>query len=299
MLKFGLCCIFKEENIKFSTTTVTAFSKLDRKNGLIKISNLALSNLDALLKALTYCNNNNIRAFRIGSGFFPLITHPVVGYKITEVPNLDLILEKFAKCKEYASNHNIRTSFHPDQFVVVNSPKPEVVNASIQEIEYQAELSELIGSDVVNIHGGGVYGDKQSALLALERNLDKLSERARKYVTLENDDKSYTPQDLLPICHKMNIPLVYDVHHHRCNKDSLNEVEATDACMTTWNREPLFHVSSPILGWNNPKIKSHHDYIDVQDFPKYWLDKDITVDIEAKAKELAVRKLMKELNITA
>ena len=115
-------------------------------------------------------------------------------------------------------------------------------------------------------------------------------------MTIENDDKSYTPEDLLPVCHKINIPLVYDVHHHRCNKDIYSLKEATEKAKETWNREPLFHVSSPIDGWQGRKPQRHHDFIDVKDFPEYWNVSNLTVEIEAKAKEIAVLQIREQLS---
>jgi UV DNA damage endonuclease len=147
----------------------------------------------------------------------------------------------------------------------------------------------------VNVHGGGAYGDKQKALADFARNLTRLSRRVRTRLTVENDDKSYTPSDLLPLCRAEGIPLVYDVHHHRCNRDQLSEKEATEQAIATWKREPMFHISSPIEGWHGPKPERHHDFIDVKDFPRYWRDHDLTVEVEAKAKEVAVLKLKQEL----
>ena len=112
--------------------------------------------------------------------------------------------------------------------MVLNSTRPEVVEASIRELEYQAEVAEWVGADVVNIHGGGAFGDKPKALADFARNLDRLSSRARSRLTVENDDKIFTPADLLPICRADGIPLVYDVHHHRCNPDGMSVEEATE-----------------------------------------------------------------------
>ncbi len=179
--------------------------------------------------------------------------------------------------------------------MVLNSQRPEVVDSSLKELEYQAEVAEWVGADVVNIHGGGAFGDKKKALDEFVRNLDRLSDRARRRLTVENDDKTYTSADLLPVCRSTGIPLVYDVHHHRCNRDDLSEEQATEQAIATWDRKPMFHISSPLEGWSGPKPERHHDYIDVDDFPKCWLALDLTVEVEAKAKELAVLKLAKEL----
>ncbi len=87
---------------------------------------------------------------------------------------------------------------------------------------------------------------------------------------------------------------MYDVHHHRCNQDGLTEEEATEGAIATWNREPSFHISSPIEELDGPKPKRHHDFFEVKDFPKCWRGLDLTVEVEAKAKEVAVLKLMKK-----
>ena len=89
---------------------------------------------------------------------------------------------------------------------------------------------------------------------------------------------------------------VPDVHHHRCNPDGLTVEAATQLAVATWSREPLFRLSSPIEGWDGPKPSRHHDYIDADDFPTCWGKLDITVEVEAKAKELAILKLRRDLD---
>ena len=64
--------------------------------------------------------------------------------------------------------------------MVLNSPRPDVVEKSVQELEYQAEVAEWVGADVINIHGGGAYGDKPKALADFARNLDRLSSQGQK-----------------------------------------------------------------------------------------------------------------------
>ena len=67
--------------------------------------------------------------------------------------------------------------------------------------------------------------------------------------------------------------------------------QATAAARTTWNREPLFHLSSPLNGWPEPKPERHHDYVDSMDFPAAWQGLAITVEVETKVKELALARL--------
>ena len=295
MLRLGLCCLFKEQPIKFRTTTASALNRLSASERKAKLVNVITSNADALLAALKYCYEHNIGSFRINSQILPAKTHPVQGYDIHELPDADYLIRKFTECGNFAKDHNIRTTFHPDQFVVLNSPRNDVVENSIRELEYQAEVAIWVNADVINIHGGGAYGDKLSALKRLRTNIERLSDAARSRLTLENDDKTYTPTDLYSVCEDSGIPLVYDVHHHRCKPDILSVAKATTLASSTWNREPLFHISSPRDGWEAKQPSRHHDYINVNDFPEEWRDLHLTIEVEAKAKELAVQKLQREL----
>ena len=296
MIRLGLCCQFRDQPIKFVTTTATAIAKMKRPDALLKLSRLCMENADALLAALQFCAENDIGCFRVNSQILPIKTHPTCGYEIDDLPEGDAVVRRFKACGKFANQHKLRTCFHPDQFVVMNSPRLDVVEKSVQELEYQAEVAEWIGADVINIHGGGAYGDKLKALADFARNLDKLSSRVRSRLTVENDDKIFTPNDLLPICKATGIPLVYDVHHHRCNPDELSIEQATNKALATWDREPMFHISSPIESWDGPKPERHHDFIDVTDFPDFWRGLAATIEVEAKAKEVAVMKLRKQLS---
>ena len=295
-IRLGLCCGFVNQPIKFRTTTVKSISSMERDDALKKLSVICLNNAQELLKSLQFCAANKIGCFRINSQILPIKTHAEFGYDIYDIPDGENIVRILEECRQFSKENNIRTSFHPDQFVVMNSPNPDVVDRSIAELEYQAQVAEWVGADVVNIHGGGGYGDKPKALSKFAQNLDRLSSRVRKRLTIENDDTTYTPSDLLTLCKTENIPLVYDIHHHRCNQDKMAVEEATSKAIGTWDREPMFHISSPRQGWSGPKPRQHHDYIDLKDFPEHWLNLKLTVEVEAKAKEAAVIKLMKQIS---
>jgi UV DNA damage endonuclease len=295
VIRLGLCCIFRDQPIKFVNTTATALGRLKRPDALAKLARLCAANAEALLASLRFCADHGIDCFRINSQILPLKTHPLHGYDLAALPGADEIICRFKESGTFAKEHRLRTSFHPDQFVVLNSPRREVVEASVREIEYQAEVAGWVGADVVNVHGGGAFGDKAKALADLARSLARLSSTARSRLTVENDDKLYTPADLLPLCRAEGVPLVYDVHHHRCNPDELSQEQATEQAVATWDREPLFHISSPLEGWQGPRPERHHDFIDVKDFPPCWYGLDLTVEVEAKAKEVAVLRLKREL----
>lgn len=298
-LRLGLCCQFAREPIQFRTTTATALLKLARTEQLRRLSELCFANAESLLASLRYCAAHGIGAFRINSQILPIKTHPDAGYAVTELPDAARLSEAFRDCGAFARAHELRLSFHPDQFVVLNSPNPVTLSRSLAELDYQAEVAEWVGADTINLHGGGAYGDKPAALRALSQNIERLPAPVRSRLTLENDDKIYTPRDLLPICEATSTPLVYDVHHHRCLADGLSVEEATARTTATWRgREPLFHLSSPLEGWDGPKPERHHDYIAPSDFPAEWKRRALTVEVEAKAKELAVLKLLADLRST-
>jgi UV DNA damage endonuclease len=293
-MRLGLCSQFLEYPIRFRTTTVAVTSKMPRDAALRKIGEICLHNALALGEGLRICDRVGIRAFRVGSGMWPLYTHPESGYRLEELPVGGEVLRAMRAAGEFARERSIRLSFHPDQFTVLSSPRQETVEAARRDLIDMYEMAGLIGADVINVHGGGVYGDKKGAIGRLIRNIEGLPAEVRGRLTLENDDVSYTPSDLLPVCREAGIPLVYDAHHHRCLPDGLSIEEATGLALETWNREPHFHISSPRdpAGTN---LRPHADYIRPEDFPPLWCKLKATVDVEAKAKESAVLRLATDL----
>lgn len=296
MLRLSLCCKFNTAPIKFRTTTARYLKTLETP--LVFLGQLIEANVNALEQAITYGSEHHIGGFRVNSDFFPSITHPDQGYQLANLPNYSSPLSQFAVVNLLAQKLDVRLSFHPDQFVILNSPKPEVVNNSLSELEYHGQAADLIGADVINIHGRGGYGDKDAALKRFSTNFKRLSPQVQTRLTVENDDITYSPSELLPLGRDLGIPLVYDVHHHRCLKDDLSIESATTKALDTWNREPLFHISSPKDGWSSPKPKKHADTIDPSDVPVIWKNlPNLTLDIEAKAKEDAEEALYTHLKI--
>lgn len=278
-----------EEPIKFRMTTVRYASTLSPSARLQFLDEIALHNARALADAIAWCGAHGVGAFRVMSQILPLYTHPEVGWSLDGKAGLRAALKRVRQ-------PGVRLSFHPDQFVVPGSVSAKTVAASLAELEYMGEVAELIGAEQMTIHGGGAQGGKPVALDRLARGLAQLSPRARSRVVLENDDRVYTVEDLLPLCERLGIPLVYDVHHHRCNPDRLGVERATELAAATWGtREPWAHLSSPARGWKGSDPRPHADYIALADFPAAWRERTMTVDIEAKAKELAVMRLQKAL----
>lgn len=295
MIRLGLCCIFRQAPIAFRRTTATYLRSLSAAARADHLAGICMHNADALYRSLAFCAEAGIGAFRINSQILPASTHPDVGYDLDDLPQGKRIVARFKACGAFARSNRIRTTFHPDPFLVLSSPHAGVVARSVADLVYHARVARWVGADVINIHGGGAYGDKPAALKRLADVVDRLDGAIRRRLTLENDDRVYTPADLLPLCRSLGMPFVYDVHHHRCLPDGNPIRTTTESALATWNREPLFHLSSPLHGWRTGRCGPHHDFIDPADFPVCWKTLDITVDVEAKAKELAVLALQRWL----
>ncbi len=296
-IRWGLCCQFLDTPIRFRTATHRYVSSLESKAGGEYLAGIARHNAESLLAAIEHCHTLGIGAFRINSQILPLGTHPVSGYSLEQLDPAGGIRARFGTARERSRELGIRLSFHPDQFVVLNSERDAVVESSLQEMEFQAQVAELVGADTVVLHGGGSAGGPKASLGRLERGIERLSPRARQCLALENDDRRFAPRDLLPLCLSLGIPLIYDIHHHRCHPDGMTEREATEAMIETWaGREPWAHISSPRDGWQSPDPRPHADYIDPADVPAAWKKLRMTVDVEAKDKERAVLALMRALS---
>ena len=297
MIRLGLCCIFKGEPIKFRRTTAKYLLSLGKRDRAVFLATLCRDNADALYRALEFCAVNGIGAFRINSQILPVKTHPEAGYDLDRLPGGDRIVQRFKQCGDFSRENGIRTTFHPDQFLVLSSQKTDVVKRSVADLEYHAMVAGWVNADVINIHGGGAYGDKTAARNRLVEVINRLDREIRDRLTLENDDRVYTPANLMPVCRQTGVPLVYDVHHHRCLPDGNSVERTTAAALSTWGREPLFHISSPLNSGKTGPCRPHHDFIDPRDFPVCWRELDLTVDVEAKAKELAVLQLKQDLKL--
>jgi UV DNA damage endonuclease len=163
MLRFGLCCIFRIEPIKFRRTTAKYLQTFHRNQQIKYLAEICLHNAHTLYKALRYCRDHDIKDFRINSQILPLKTHPDIGYSMEDLPFHDQIIQTFKYCGRFCRKYDIRTTFHPDQFILLSSPSSEVVQRSIADLIYQAEVAGWVNADVINIHGGGAYGNKSES----------------------------------------------------------------------------------------------------------------------------------------
>jgi UV DNA damage endonuclease len=192
VIRLGLCCKFHREPIAFKTTTAAALARLPRA-GSFKNWRRGAGHAGALQRALAYCAAHGIGAFRVNSQILPVKTHPQQAYAVGDLPESAAIVAAFEACGRFARRHGLRLTFHPDQFILLSAPDPEIVRRSVMDLIYQAEVAEWIHADVINIHAGGGYGDKPAALARLAAALASLPAGVRARLTLENDDRIYTP----------------------------------------------------------------------------------------------------------
>lgn len=296
-MNLGYACI----NMSLGKNVTTNRSMVKRtfnEKGLDYVSELALANSKDVLKILVWNKNNNIKFFRLSSALVPWGD----GLNLTTLKDYDEISIVLRRAGDYAKANGIRITSHPGPFVVLTSPKENVVEAAIKDLELHGKIFDLLGLsqtpyNKINIHCNGVYGDKLSAMNRFCENYLKLSDSVKNRLTVENDDKAsmYNVKDLMYIHNKINIPIVFDYHHHTFNTGDLSEEEALKLAITTWGDiTPVVHYSeSKALHEENNKLKpqAHSDYI--KSLPNtYGLNVDIMV--EAKAKELAILPFIKK-----
>ncbi|PQZ55593.1 MULTISPECIES: UV DNA damage repair endonuclease UvsE [Bacillus] len=283
------------------TMTFTSWKKLKKQEREDKLYNVTLQNLEHTIRILHYNIAHEIPLYRLSSSIVPLATHPEVKFDY-----LQAFAPLWRKIGALIQEHNLRISFHPNQFTLFTSDKPHITTNAITDMTYHYNVLDAIGiadSSYINIHVGGAYGNKESAIGRFHENIKKLPSHIKKQMTLENDDKTYTTSETLAICQKENIPFVFDYHHHIANLCDEPLERLLPAIFETWphtNVPPKVHISSPK---SEKEFRAHSDYIDLE-FIKPFLhiakkvDRNFDIMIESKQKNLALLQLIEELSST-
>ena len=260
-------------------------------------------NLEAIRQMVAWNAQHGIRFLRISSDVIPFATRPEFPFDWAEAYDW-----MFRTIRRAVKRHGMRVSNHPGQYTVLNALREEVVTESIKELDHQARLLRLIDpvQGTLTLHVGGAYGDKQAAMARFKQHFARLSEDARAMLTLENDDTTYTLDDVLVLCEALGIPLVFDFFHHRVLHagDDPREglIEKLDRAVRTWGRRvPKLHLSSAHPG---PKGRrgAHADYVLMEDV-QFVIDTMARVGgeapydlmLEAKQKERAVLEVQRYL----
>ena len=185
----------------------------------------------------------------------------------------------------------MRISMHPDQFVLLNALDREIVESSIRELEYHCRVLDLMGLSAaakVQIHVGGVYGDKPASIARFVERYRKLPVAVRRRLVIENDDRCYTVADCLEVRRRTGVPVLFDVFHHKVNCSGESVHAALAACAKTWRKRDgilMVDYSSQEPGERKGRHAEHIDLADFRRFLKAARGIDCDVMLEIKDKE--------------
>ncbi|WP_042148480.1 UV DNA damage repair endonuclease UvsE [Paucisalibacillus sp. EB02] len=282
------------------TMTFAQFQKLsDRDAAIRKLERISLSNLHNTLRLLKHNVASEIHFYRLTSRLIPLANHE-------ELPDWDYIkpLKKsLREIGDFIKKHDLRVDFHPDHFVLLNSTKNEVFKNSLLTLKMHYLILKGMGIDPTHravMHVGGNYKDTEKSLEQFVDAWMDVPKGIQKMIMLENDDTSFTLEDTLYLSQKLNIPLVFDYHHHLAYHQDPNWQQHWERVVQTWEHSPLptkMHISSPK---NEKEFRHHADFVDINMFFTFLNEIKGSVPqldcmIEAKQKDEALFRLMKEV----
>ena len=297
MVRLGYVALSKAmENITTSHT-ITYTNYLNNNYPVDKLIDITNNNLEALEKIITYNIKNNIHFYRLTSKLVPLATHDKVEYDY-----ITSLKDKYKKIGELINKYNLRIDTHPDQYAVLNSMNNKIVKNTVEILKYHYNILDAlkIKNKIIILHVGSGTCGKKASITRFINNFKKLPSYIQKCIAVENDDKIYNIIDVLYLCNTLNIPMVLDYHHYVCNNNGEKLEDYIKEIMDTWtNINPKFHFSSPKSNLKK-EFRSHHDYINSDDFIKFInmlkiYNKDVDIMLEAKAKDDALSRLVREL----
>ncbi len=278
-----------------------------------------LKSIEYLDVVFSYLEKQRLDMYRMSSDIAPYVTHPDMPQFHNQVKEAKTELIALGR---KALRQGLRLSFHPSQYTILNSPDPELNRKSVLDIESQATILDTMEAGpegCVVVHVGGVYGDKPSAMDRWAASYEGLPEASKRRLVLENDDISYSAANVLELHERTGVPLVFDSHHFCCNNpERFDLADTARKFLASWPKgvRPKTHVSSPRtqmreLKRKNKKTKKnetvampplwtgHADYVD----PFSFIDlmnrmppgTEFDIMVEAKVKDLAVRRLRNDL----
>ena len=245
------------------------------------------NNLSCLEQILKFNLANNLFFFRITSDLIPFASHPVNSFNWQ-----DHYKSEFASIGAFIRKNRMRISLHPDQFTLINSLDEGIFERSQKELEYHRQVLDLMGLDTsakIQIHVGGVYGDKEKSIKRFVDRFNNLEKSIRRRLVIENDDVSYNVSDCLQISDQIQVPVLFDVLHHQINKSGPAK-EAFALCAKSWDLE---RDGIPMVDYSSRKPsgsrRNHADSIDLEDFERFLaqsrpFDFDIILEIKDKEK---------------
>jgi len=253
----------------------------------------ALRNVRDLHRMVAWNAENNVHLFRMPSEIFPYADHPVLGYRLSQLPYYRQIRELYESIGQLANTSHQRLTTHPGPFTTLSSSNENIITKSIRHLDHQAEIGSWLSTPdlAINIHIGQSRSDRAAASFAA--NFKRLGATARSFLTLENDDKdnAWAVEDLVDkVYQHTGVPVVFDSHHWLfCRRSTM--LTSARLALSTWpsNRIPKMHHSESLVG-ANPRAHSSYLQHRVPQFPFRPYD----LMLETKAKDLALLKYLKD-----
>ena len=293
----------QEKGVLPITTGRSMIRRTFDSKGIVYASEKTLSNCSDLEKIVKWNINNGYKFFRVTSNLAPWKSE----YRWDEMPDIEQIRKHLWSAGTMANTHNLRLTSHPGPFNVLTSPHPHVVENCVKDLTDHGDVFDMMNLsrtpyNKINIHIGGAYGDKESAMKRFCENFELLPDSVKSRLTVENDDRAsmYSVKDLYyGVYKRIGIPIVFDYHHHKFCSGDMSEQEALEMALSTWPSDitPVVHYSESRRKEQldeTIRVQAHSDYI-YDEINTYGHNIDIMV--EAKRKELAVQKY-KELHMT-
>ncbi|HDP93814.1 MAG TPA: UV DNA damage repair endonuclease UvsE [Candidatus Aminicenantes bacterium] len=244
-------------------------------------------NLACLRRILEFNRREGLLFFRISSDTVPFASHSVC--------DVDWAFEfaaELVELGEIIKQSGMRISMHPDQFVLINAEKSVIVEASIRELAYHAAFLDAMGLDRqarIQIHVGGLYGDREGALSRFVEVFAGLSQTLRQRLAVENDDRRFSMRDCLWIHERTQIPVICDNLHHRLLNHGESLGQVMEAAAGTWSNAtgPLMVDYSSQYPGGRPG--RHVEHLDAHDFNAFLdqtqgLDFDLMLEVKDKEK---------------
>ncbi len=288
-MKIGYPCINRTlDCTSNSTFRIKSYSETRLKDSV-------KNNLECLRRILQFNVEHRLLFFRISSDIVPFASHPINRFNWQK-----RFQEEFEEIGEFIIKNGMRISMHPDQFTLINSIKEEIFERSKTELIYHTQILDLMKLDTsakIQIHVGGVYGDKKKSIERFVARFAKLDVAILRRLVIENDDKLYDLNDCLKINEQTQIPILLDVFHHKLNNSTgQTNQECLQLAAKTWNekRDGLLMVD-----YSSQKIdgspRQHSEAIDEKQFSsflKQTLPFDFDVMLEIKDKEKSAIKAL-------
>jgi len=251
-----------------------------------KLFNIVRKNLDALEETVRWNIEHNLLFYRISSNLIPFASHlnMDIAWQTKFAPDL-------ARIGQYIKDNHMRISMHPGQFVVINSPNGSVYANSVRELQYHADILDLLQLDSthkIQFHLGGLHGDAEGSREVFIQRYNALSDAIRSRLVIENDERFASVQECFELSKRCGIPVLFDTLHHEVKNDGETILAGLKKAMSTWgetNGIPMIDYSN-----QNPykRVGAHAETIDVEKFRSFVRSlkgKDIDIMFEIKNKE--------------